>query len=194
MTCVAGRTPDGKKCKQCNGSGFVVHKSASDVIQIAMPKRGEDLWNLENMLVYKYPPIDLVTFQKDLALYEYRALAMRAVYNSETFTADKIMQASTATGENIDLDKVYDTLKPFADNYSEMWVFIMTCIASLRDMGGEDFKISHQFPNDFKMKSISQLLVDLKMANDSGAPSHVKKAITRDLIRKYYIDDPLGLS
>lgn len=187
--CIRGHTADGKKCKACDGHGFVVHKSASDIIQIAMPKDLRDLVSLENIIVYKYPPTDLLEFQKKLALYEYRALAQRAVYNSESFTSEQIMSDKTATGENIDLDRVYDTLKPFADNYSEMWVFVMTCIAQLRDLG-TDLQIVHQFPNDFKMKSLTQLLDDLKKASDSGAPSHVKKAINRDIVRKYYIDDP----
>lgn len=186
ISCLNGMTMEGKMCKQCHGTGYKVHKSAADLIQVAMPKDIKDMVSLENFLVYKYPPIDLLDFQRKLALYEFRYLAQRSVYNSEVFSSEDIM---TATEKKIDLDSVYDTLKPYADNYSEMYVFIMECIASIRDMY-EGFEVIHAFPNDFKMKPYSELLSDYQIANANGAPSYIKKALTRDISRKLYIDQP----
>lgn len=189
ISCSRGLTPDGKNCKACNGTGFKVHKSASDVIQIAMPRDVRDMASLENFLVYKQPPSEILEFQKKLGLYELRQLANMAVYNSEVFSAEGVVK--TATEEKIDLDTVYDTLKPFADNYSEIYCFIFRCIASLSNIKVEE--ISHKFPSDFKMKSTADLLNELKLANENQASSHVKEAITRDIIRKYYADNPLEI-
>jgi len=185
--CFNGLTPTGGKCKACNGTGFKYHKSSQDMLQIRMPKDPKEMVSLENVIAYKYPPIELLKFQKDYGLYELRSAAQTAVYNSEVFSKDEVQQ--TATGKIIDLDAVYDTLQPYAKRYSAIWSGIMLSIASLRDIG-ENITISHKFPNDFKMKPISQLLDDLVKANQNNAPSHIKTAITNDITKKIYIDQP----
>lgn len=186
--CQHGFRPDGKTvCGACKGSGFKVHTSSQDIIQIRMPKTLQEIVSLEGMLVYKSPPIDLVKFQEEFGFSKLRHYAQGAVYNSEVFSKDEVAQ--TATGKSIDLDAVYDTLRPYADNWSEMWVFIYTCIATLRDIS-EGLEISHSFPNDFKMKSLTQLLEDWQKATTNGAPSHVKKALGQDINRKIYADRP----
>lgn len=186
--CDRGLQPNGKtKCKSCAGTGFKVHTSAQDIIQIRMPKNLEDIVSLENIVVYKHPPIDLLEFQKKFGFYELRQAAQSAVYNSDIFTKQEI--ATTATEKTIDLDAVYDTLTPFADTWSEMFVFIYRAIATLRDLD-KNLKIVHEFPKDFKMQSFSALLDDLTKANNNGAPSHVKKSITRNITHKIYADQP----
>ncbi len=178
-------------CHSCKGSGFDYHSSSQDMITFRMPKDMKDMANLENALVYKHPPIDLLEFQKKLGLYELRHAAQRAVYNSDVFSKDEI--AVTATEKNIDLDAVYDTLAPFARNYSAMWVFIYKTIAIIRDLAppqGKGITITHKFPTDFKMKPLSTLLADLKLATENLAPSYVKKAIIKDIARRLYIDNP----
>lgn len=187
VPCQMGRTPTGHICKSCHGSGYKVHTSSQDMIQLRMPKDPKDIINLENILVYKHPPIELLEFQKKLGMYELRHAAQRAVYNSDVFSKDEI--AVTATEKNIDLDAVYDTLQSFAKNYSSTWVLVMKTIAILRDLG-TDLIIAHKFPNDFKMKPFSALLADLQLANNNNAPSHVKKAITKDITRRLYMDQP----
>jgi hypothetical protein len=185
--CLNGMTATGEKCKACSGTGMKYHQSSQDLIQIRMPKDLKDMVSLELMSAYKAPPIDLIEFQKKLGLYEFPQLAVKAVYNSDLFVADAAVK--TATEANIDYDSVYDTLKPFADTYSEMKVHIYTAIAKLRDIGNE-IQIIHQFPNDFKMKSFTQLLEDYRVANENKAPSYIKKALTRDLNYRMFIDSP----
>ena len=187
MGCFNGLTPTGGKCKACNGSGFKYHQSSQDMIQIRMPKDLKEMVSLENIIVYKSPPIDLLKFQKDYGLYELRNAAQTAVYNSEVFAKQEVQQ--TATGKIIDLDAVYDTLQPFAKRYSTIWTGIIYAIASLRDIS-EGLIVSHKFPNDFKMKPMSQLLQDLVTANQNNASSYIKNAITNDITRKIYIDQP----
>lgn len=184
--CNKGYAPNGHTCQACHGSGYKYHQSAQDLIQIRMPKDLTEMVSLENIIVYKYPPIELLDFQKKLGLYEYRYFAQKAVYNSEVFSKEDV---TTATEKIIDLESVYDTLKPFADSYSAMWRHIYKCIAELRDIS-EGMEIVHVFPNDFKMKPFSTLLDDLTKANTSGAPSHIKKALNRDITNKLYVDKP----
>ena len=187
VVCYNGFTPAGSKCKSCNGTGFKYHQSSQDLIQLRMPKEPKDMVSLENVIAYKYPPIDLLKFQKDYALYELRIAAQTAVYNSEVFSKDEVQQ--TATGKMIDMDAVYDTLQPFAKRYSSIWTGILKSIAAILNLN-ENFIVYHKFPNDFKMKSFSALLQDLVVANANNAPSHIKNAITNDITRKMYIDQP----
>lgn len=188
ISCVDGYRPDGKiVCGKCKGSGFKLHTSSQSVIQIRFPRDSKDIIPLENLMAIKAPPMDLITFQKEYGFEDLRRYACRAVYNSDVFSQEQIQQ--TATSKVIDLDAVYDTLMPFADNWSEFFVFIYRCIAALRDINKE-LSINHEFPKDFKMQSVTQLLDDLAKANKSGAPSHVIKAITKDITNKIYADQP----
>lgn len=185
--CNRGYTPNGQACRACHGTGFKYHQSAQDMLQIRMPKELSELVSLENVLVYKSPPIDLLEFQKNLGLFEYRYFAQKAVYNSENFSKKDIQK--TATESTLDLDSVYDTLKPFADNYSAMWRHIMKCIAELRDIA-KDMEIIHIFPTDFKMKASADLMDELTKASACGAASHIKKALSLDITNKLYVDKP----
>ncbi len=181
---------DDSNCPVCKGTGWSNQTTTASEVIVAMPKEMKDIVSLDLMMAYKAPPADLLEFQKKYGLIELREFAIKAVYNSDTYIKDSI--AATATEKNIDLDAVYDTLKPFADNWSNMYVHILTLIAKYRDVG-TDITISHAFPKDFKMKSLPMLLEDLKSANDSGAPSYIKQSINHDIAKKVYIDQPSEL-
>lgn len=188
--CAHGKTLEGHICTECKGSGFKTHTSSADIIRVKLPKDVKDMVSLENYITYKGPPIDLLKFQKDYGLYELTTLATKAVYTSDLYSTDTV--STTATEKTIDLDSVYDTLKPFADSWSAMWKHIMYTIAAYRDVAKES-EINHQFPKDFKMKSVTMLLEDLGKANTSGAPSYIKNEINKDLAQKLYIDKPSEL-
>jgi hypothetical protein len=185
--CIKGKTAGGDICKSCSGTGFKGHVSAQDVIQIRMPREVAEMVSLENIMVYKHPPIDLLKFQQEHAFDLLINTSISAVYNSQIFSQRKI--AETATGENIDLDAVYDTLKDFADNSSEFYVFAYKVFASLRSMS-QGLVVTHNFPSDFKMQSLNSLLDDLEKANKNNAPSHVKTAINKKIVGKIYADQP----
>lgn len=185
--CNKGTTPEGGTCKQCGGSGVAIHKSSADFVGIRMPDDPKDMVSLENMLVTKGPPMDLIKFQKEFGFDDLKRYALSAVYNNGTFGLKKLIK--TATESEIDLDAVYDTLKSFADHYSECYKFIFECIASLRDVN-KGLEITHQFPNDFGMEPLDYLLETLSKANSSGSASYVKKAINLKITKKVFIDQP----
>ncbi|MDQ3047652.1 MAG: hypothetical protein M3R27_08905 [Bacteroidota bacterium] len=175
------------KCKHCKGTGYTNQTSTANEIIVKYPKDPKDLVSLENMMTYKAPPAELLEFQKKLGLYELKECAIRAMYPGDTFSKNTV--ATTATEEMINFESVYDTLKPFGGTWSAMYIHIMSCIASYRDLG-RDLTITHDFPKDLKMKSVEMLLADLKLASDSGAASYVKKSIGHDIAKKIYVDQP----
>lgn len=188
--CNKGKVPGGDTCGICKGSGKLAHTSAQDVIEIEMPDNIKDMVSLENFLAYKTPPIELLKFMKELGLDDYPDLAIRAVYCSELLTPDST--TTTATEKKLDLETVYDALKPFADAYSDVMKNIVESVAGYRDLM-KDFNYEHRFPKDFKMKSLDELLDDLKKAKDSGAPSYIINQILADIEFKLFVDNPIGL-
>lgn len=184
--CFKGKSKDGiTDCVECKGTGTVTHSSSQDIVGIRMPDELKDVVNLDLMATYKGPPIDLVKFQKEFGFEDLRRYAQSAVYNNEVGRR----RVKTATESEIDSEAVNDTLKPYADNFSSIYEFVFTCIAHLIDLG-ENFQIVHQFPDDLQIQTMTEILDDLKKANETGASSHIKKALQSKLTRKIYVDQP----
>jgi hypothetical protein len=187
VVCNEGRTAEDTKCPICKGSGWTNQTTTATEVIVKAPKDIKDMVSLENMMAYKAPSAELLNFQKEYGLYELRECAIKAVYNSDTYVSDSV--AKTATEAGMDFEAIYDTLKPFADSWSQMKAHIVLTSAAYRDLA-KDLEYSHNFPKDFKMKPLSVLLAELKQASDSGAPSYIKKAINHDIAKKVYIDQP----
>lgn len=177
-----------EKCKTCNKTGIPVHTSAQDSIILKMP-RPEDMKDalpLEQMVHYEYPPVELLTFQNEM-IEKHGAKVNKSVFNSETFTKDQI--AKTATGENIDMQNVYDTLKPFAEKVSDVWEHITMVSANYLDLF--DIIVDHSYPDDFKFKDTETLINDLNKATSGGASGYILTGIEDDIMRRMYIDSPV---
>ena len=107
------------------------------------------------------------------------------VYNSEIYSREAI--AETATGRNIDMQAVYDTLYPLVKAMAKDWEFMVETIADITDI--EIPTVSFTFGKDFKLKSIDGYYADLSLANTAGASSYIKGAIEDDIARITYAED-----
>jgi len=187
--CNYGMTTEGGMCSHCHGSGYEIITSAQDAITLAMPKAKEDMADLSNIIRYEYPPVDLVKFQSDyvdkLTIY-----VKEAVFNTELFS--KQVVSETATGKNISLQNVYDSLYPVAQSYSKIWKFLVTTVADITDLS-EGLIAFYNFSKDFKLKSLSDLYLDLKMVGDARASEFVKASIESDIASIIYSEDERGL-
>lgn len=183
--CNDGMLTDGKtQCQVCSGSGKKVHTTAADVMEIPMPKRPEDMVDVSNISAYVPFPGNVMEFLDKYAEKMEKKI-MRMVFNSESLVQT---QFATATEAEIDVDSIYDTLHPFADKYSELWMFIVKL--TVLYLGYEkSTTVYHKFPSDFKLKSLNQLLSELKTANDSNAPSYIRESINNDIADIIYSDD-----
>jgi hypothetical protein len=180
----------GGVCSTCNGSGTMTHKAAHDVIEVPMPRTGEEFPDLTKYVAYFTPDIALIKWMDDY-VDKLEEKSIKAVYNSETFKRDEVHK--TATGENIDLQNVYDTLFPIASHFSFLWKGIYKFIAVFTDNNHKDLQIIHKFPRDFKFKSETELIQDLKTVNDSDAPDFLRQEISWDIAMIRYRDDPEAL-
>lgn len=186
IICNDGKTAEGKHCPVCKGTGWSNQTTTASEVVVKAPKEIKDLVSLDLMMAYKSPPAELIEFQKKYGLYDLKELSLKAVYTGDTFSKNTVAQ--TATEITFDFESINDTLSPFADNWSNMYVHLTTLSGIYIDLG-KDINIKHTFPKNFKMESLQQLFAILKAANDAYAPVYVKTAISMDIAKKVYIDD-----
>lgn len=181
-----------EKCPVCKGSGEIIATSSQEVITVPMPTKkerenGADFIDLDKILTYKAPPIDLVIFQNDYS----RSLEKEAV--KDVFSSDAFeMGQATATEKIIDMESVYDTLYPFGKKYSSIYkkiVRISACYLQIKDL-----TVRHSFPKDLKLKTTTQLIAELKEAEDANAPQFFKSQLSNDIANKIWHDDKISLN
>lgn len=190
--CYGGKTMEGSECGVCKGLGFTVHTSAQDALYFALPKDKEDMLPLNDMLVYKGPDINVVSFQKEFVEW-LEIKCHRTIFNSDIYVNPNNSVAKTATEKNLEMESIYDALAPFAQRISTLWVFAVYTFAKLADANPEASTIHHSFPADLKMETLATLLEKIKTANDSGAPSFIVEGITNDIAEQMYVDDEIGM-
>lgn len=190
--CFKGRAGLGGPCKICKGSGkSPVHTSGQDVITITLPDDSADMVDLNKIMAYFSPPIELVKFQNELVK-QVKVDCHQTVFNSTVLLKDSTGQAvvdPTATGRNFDMDSINDTLAPFAESFSSFWLFEGEIIARQTD-NFEKVDLIHRFPADFKMKTIGDLYAEMKTANDSEAPTFLIEMLNDDIAATKFQDDP----
>ncbi|WP_437918577.1 hypothetical protein [Sphingobacterium sp. LRF_L2] len=185
--CRAGLNTEGGTCESCRGSGYIFHTSAQDAIVMPLPKHADDMVDLDKLMVYKHPPIDLLKFQEDI-IDKYEQKIHAAVFN--TLSLIKKTTVATATERDQDMDNVYDTLNPFAEKIMALWSSTVQNVAEIVEANPEDLIIDIRYPSDFKLKTIAQLVGDLKEANESNAPSFMRAKLSADLAEQTFVDQP----
>lgn len=191
-SCVNGKVPStGATCKVCNGSGLKVHKSAQDLLVFKKPEDPKDMVNLNDLLVYKTPPIELIEFQKKY-IEDLEVKAHTAIFNSTMFVVSEIQK--TATEVDYSMQSIYDTIEPFTEKISEVWkevVSVFAGVAAVKDLS--QAVLFYIFPNSLQLKTTSVLLQELKAANESNAPSFLRDSINSQIAEIVYTGDDEGL-
>ena len=72
------------------------------------------MFDLEKVLVYKQPPIDLIKFQ-DEYVRNLKTDAHLSVFNSNMFITNEAEFAKTATEVNLNTQGIFDTLFPYTE-------------------------------------------------------------------------------
>ena len=177
-------------CSECKGSGLQIHTSGQDAIYFPLPDTPDEMFDLDKILVYKQPPIDLIKFQDDYVR-NLKKDAHLSVYNSNMFLAEDPQFAKTATEVNTNTQGIFDTLFPYTEKFSEVW---KTAVKVFVRLSGflTDFELIHIFPTDLEIKTIAVLMAELKLANESEAPSYFRDAILQEIANQVYEGDELG--
>lgn len=176
------------QCTFCNKKGYLDHSSAKDVINFKLPRNNDELIDLSKLMYYFYPPIDGIKFQ-DEYINTLVEKCYKAVFNSEVFSKDQVQK--TATGTNLDIQNAYDPMSDYASKRDDYWMKSVLMVAVILDYN--DCIAERKTPKDFKLKSVTDLLNDLKTANESSAPSFITTEINRDIANQLYMDRPMEM-
>lgn len=177
-------------CGECKGSGLQIHTSGQDAIYFPLPDDKTEMFDLDKILVYKQPPIDLIKFQ-DEYVRNLKKDAHLSVYNSNMFLAEDPQFAKTATEVNTNTQGIFDTLFPYTEKFSEVWKTVVKVFVRLSGLM-TDFELIHIFPTDLEIKTVAVLMAELKLANESEAPSYFRDAILEEIANQVYEGDELG--
>ena len=180
-------TTTGNVCGVCKGLGVITHKASHDVIEFPMPDNPQDLFDLSKLVHYSKPDIDLIKLQMQI-IDELTAFIKDAAFNSDILTKKQV--SDTATGRNIELQNVYDTLYPAATFYAEMWAFINKACAKITGLD-KNFYVFTKINRDFKLKGWNDLMIDLDLCVKSGAGEAITRAIMADIARQLFIDSDI---
>lgn len=198
-SCNYGKADDGTLCSACKGAGYKIHTSAQDALLFPFPEAGtpnNEIMDLEKLLIYKAPPMDLLTFQKDYVTYlksECEVAVFGKANDTKTTSPGGGNAVLTATEINKNMQGIYDAIFGFTEKVSEIFIdeiFTFGCLAGANDAG--EYSVTCKYPPDPKMKSIDDLLVDLKSANDAGAPAILRDKINNDIAEILYEGDELA--
>jgi hypothetical protein len=188
ISCKKGHDIQGNTCKRCKGLGIIKHYTSTtqDAITLKMPKEGgpAPLVTPENVISFKSPDIAILQWQ-DTKIDKLKAEAISTMYNNDVLAKTTI--AETATAAAAKRDEIYNTLHPAAENVSSKWKFFVRIISSLLD--NPKPKLLYEFPSDYKIQTVDELLAQLELANKSGGPASLKQAIALDIAAKVYVDD-----
>src|SRR5699024_7354511 len=93
-SCREGRDRDGNVCGACNGKGYIFHTSAQDAVIMPLPRRNEEIVDLDKLLVYKYPPIDLLQFQEEI-IDKYEQKIHASIFNTLSLVKKTVVATAT---------------------------------------------------------------------------------------------------
>lgn len=178
------------KCKACNGTGYEVHTSGQDHITMRMPRSKDEAFDLSSITHYVDLPVEVLTWQ-DGYVDKLEKAAYRAVYNSDRFQSAN-SATTTATGDIIDLQAVYDTLYPCSQWYSRSRVLIYELLASFV-VGSDSLKsleVAHEFPRNMRFETMSERVALMKSLREAGASNGALAQVDDMILDDLYVDDP----
>jgi hypothetical protein len=188
ISCKKGYDIKGNQCKRCKGKGVISHysTSAQDAITLKMPKEGgpTPLVTPDNVISFKSPDIGILNWQ-DAKIEKLKSEAISTMYNNDVLS--KTTVAETATAASAKREEMYNTLHPAAENTSSKWKFFTRVITVL--LNNPKPKLLYEYPSDYKVQTVDELLDQLERANKSQGPASLRQAISLDIAAKVYVDD-----
>lgn len=183
-------------CKACKGTGWEVHSSGQDHLTLRMPRSKEELAVEISQMVHYVPlPVEVLQWQ-DGYVDKLEKMCYRAVYNSDRFKSENLTaDTKTATGDIIDLQGVYDTLKPACDWYSQNRVLQYRLISSfvIGSASVKNLQCAHSFPRNLRYETLGERVNILQSLRNAGASRSALAQVNRDILEDLYIDDPDAL-
>lgn len=157
-------------CSKCKGNGYLTPQNGMETLYFDMPESVKEMIPLKDMAFYHSPDIKVVDkLEQRLYELEYQKIPI-TIFGTEVLIRSNgggAVVDNTATEALLSADQLNDTLRPFVDNVSELYVFTVRTIAAFNDIADVNALYTH--PSDLAVESTAELLNQLKLANESGA-------------------------
>jgi hypothetical protein len=186
--CNDGYTDGGGTCKSCHGTGRKSSPTSvmEEIVVTPMPDSPDRMLDLSRLYTHVHPDVSILDWQKAY-VQDLEKKCKSAVLNSELFSKDEVAQ--TATGKSIDQQNANDFVYKYFRFYAEFWRFTVETFAEIT---GKRSGLTAQIfvSRDLKLKTVGELMEDLKSANDSGAGPATRQNIEWDINRAMMVDSP----
>ena len=175
-------TGSGSVCPSCKGSGKVVHKDATDLIELAMPEEGEaPPLKPSDIAFYLTLPMDIVKLQQE-QVDDLPKKATEAVFGVDVDRAGQGI--TTATEISNSYNMAYDKLNPFATGLVHIFHFVFNCSANMLGVSTDTVQANLAYPNEFDLESEGELILLFEKAKNAGLPSALTKNIELRIANK----------
>jgi hypothetical protein len=155
-----------------------------EIVVTPMPDSPDRMLDLSRLYTHVHPDVSILDWQKAY-VQDLEKKCKSAVLNSELFSKDEVAQ--TATGKSIDQQNANDFVYKYFRFYAEFWRFTVETFAEIT---GKRNGLTAQIfvSRDLKLKTVGELMEDLKSANDSGAGPATRQNIEWDINRAMMVD------
>lgn len=176
-----------QKCPKCKGTGVKAHKSEQEAILLALPEDFENFFPLDKLAHYLTPPQHVPDYL-DKKIDKLIGRISVGLFGSDVFERPKVV--NTATEVIQEAEEINDVLAQIGKTYSRAFKKCMRVISQYLEVS-EGFSVVHQFPNDFKTRSLSMLLNAYQVAKSSNSPYEILAGLGMDIMGKIYTNDPV---
>jgi len=174
-------------CPSCSGTGMKIRTSPMKTYLLKSEK-GQDKGDTSfpQPIGFISPETHTLEFTKKTSQeYKNDARQMLHVYT----TNDKATGSDdTATGKLIDLKAMYAFVQPDSDQTFDIFQFLLDVTGKVRE--GENFKGAKlNYPTSFDFRTDSDILDDIRVARESGAPTHIINSLMYQYIaHRFYTE------
>lgn len=191
-TCTNGKATSGGVCKKCNGDGKEpVHEGPMDVIEVALATGNDTQIDLNNVALYIKPETDSTKLLWDFAK-ENTKESFNDVYTSNAFS--ETSSQKTATEVTTNYDSIHDKVRPeFSNGLRNVFRFMAEMVSTFLDESENLVSADLKIPADLQLYTLSELLIQLKSAIDSGAPMQVIHKIRDQILKMLHQDDNIQI-
>jgi hypothetical protein len=178
--------PSNDTCPSCKGSGYKMHVSVQDAILVKRDHEEDQKIKLSEMIHYATMPFDIVNHQATRVDKLANEIPMY-IFGVDINT--RPTGSVTATEINNFYNSIYMVISPFAQQISENYIFTVKIMAQMIGID-EGLVVSHRYPKNFKMETMSELLIILESAKRANASPDIVWGIEQRILELQNKDNP----
>lgn len=175
-----------KDCPKCDGKGVLMHATVQDVHLIRMPDGKSEHIPLDQLVHYVEIPTKIIEAQK-AELSELVNLIPRAVFNANPAENAEIVQSGVH--KRLLNESLYNAFGKFGSAYSRVYKHCVL-LTAIHLQNEEGLAVDHQFPKDFHLDTVEDLISQRKAAIDAGLPYVIVNQIDNLILMKQSQDNP----